>query len=257
MVKYISKLSSKLKNREVIKYIVWKLKIDFFTNSIIAIWCQFLNLITLIFVPFPKSFITIKYLSLKFSPSDINKHLKTIYELTLECDSVFETGVRGVVSSWAFLNGLKNNQNADYLLNDIENCDVDLLLKTAKKINVDCNFVISNNLNLEFNKNYDLTFIDTWHVYAQLARELEKFESITSKYIVLHDTTVDGDYGEAIRFNNDTESLAKITGYPKEEIEKGLWPAVEEFLENNSNWKLYKKFTHNNGLTILKKDEYY
>ena len=57
--------------------------------------------------------------------------------------------------------------------------------------------------------------------------------------------------------NNDTESLAKITGYPKEEIEKGLWPAVEEFLENNSNWKLYKKFTHNNGLTILKKDEHY
>ena len=105
----------------------------------------FLNLITLIFIPFPKSFIAVKYLSLKFSPSDINKHLKTIYELTLECDSVFETGVRGVVSSWAFLNGLKNNQNADYLLNDIENCDVDLLLKTAKKINVDCNFVISNN----------------------------------------------------------------------------------------------------------------
>ena len=94
MAKYISKLSSKLKKGEVIKYIAWKLKIDLFTNLIVAIWCRFLNLITLIFIPFPKSFIAVKYLSLKFSPSDINKHLKTIYELTLECDSVFETGVR-------------------------------------------------------------------------------------------------------------------------------------------------------------------
>ena len=49
----------------------------------------------------------------------------------------------------------------------------------------------------------------------------------------------------------------KLLDTQKEEIEKGLWPAVEEFLENNTNWKLYKKFTHNNGLTILKKDEHY
>lgn len=254
MSKYISKLSSKFRNGEVLKYILWRLKINSLLNFIVKTWSKFLNLISLFFLPFPNLYISVKYLALKLSPSDINKHLKTLYELTLECNSVFETGVRGVVSSWAFLNGLKNNKKATYLLNDIEDCNVDLLLKTAKKINMDCKFEVSNNLDLEFNKNYDLTFIDTWHVYAQLSRELEKFKSITSKYIVLHDTTVDGDHGEAIRFNNDTESLANITGYPKEEIEKGLWPAVEEFLLNNTNWQLYKRFTHNNGLTILKKD---
>ena len=40
---------------------------------------------------------------------------------------------------------------------------------------------------------------------------------------------------------------------PVEEIEKGLWPAVEEFLENNDNWELEKKYENCNGLTILKR----
>lgn len=37
---------------------------------------------------------------------DIHEHLHTLYRYTRECDSVFETGVRGVVSSWVFLYGL-------------------------------------------------------------------------------------------------------------------------------------------------------
>ncbi len=255
MTKFKSKLSNKFKSGEIIKYFIWKLKINEVINIMKNIWCRFLYLITLPFLPFPKIYLSVKYMSLKFSPSDINQHLKTLYKLTLECNSVFETGVRGVVSSWAFLNGLKNNSQSQYLLNDIEDCDVDLLLKIAKKLDIECQFVKSNNLELEFDKNYDLTFIDTWHVYAQLARELEKFKTITLKYIVLHDTTVDGIYGEAIRFNNDLELLSKNTGYTKEAIGKGLWPAVEEFLDKNPNWELFKKYTNNNGLTILKFNE--
>jgi hypothetical protein len=38
-----------------------------------------------------------------------------------------------------------------------------------------------------------------------------------------------------------------------EEIYKGLWPAVEEFLESNNDWYLVKRFTNNNGLTIIGK----
>jgi hypothetical protein len=33
---------------------------------------------------------------------DIFEHLPTLYKYASECESVFETGVRGVVSSWAF-----------------------------------------------------------------------------------------------------------------------------------------------------------
>ena len=34
--------------------------------------------------------------------SDIMEHLVTLYKYSKECDSVFETGVRGCISSWAF-----------------------------------------------------------------------------------------------------------------------------------------------------------
>ena len=74
-------------------------------------------------------------MSLKFSPSDINQHLKTLYKLTLECNSVFETGVRGVVSSWAFLNGLKNKELS--LINQINDLDFK-------------NSLLSDNLDLDY-----------------------------------------------------------------------------------------------------------
>jgi hypothetical protein len=35
---------------------------------------------------------------------------------------------------------------------------------------------------------------------------------------------------------------------------KGLWPAVEEFLAAHPEWKIEKRFTNNNGLTILARD---
>ena len=37
---------------------------------------------------------------------DIMEHLPTLYKYAKECDSAFETGVRGCVSSWAFTLGL-------------------------------------------------------------------------------------------------------------------------------------------------------
>ena len=41
--------------------------------------------------------------------------------------------------------------------------------------------------------------------------------------------------------------------FPVEEINCGLWKAVEEFLKNNADWVLHERYTNNNGLTILKK----
>ena len=43
-------------------------------------------------------------------PSDINEHLPTLYKYASECESVFETGIRGCISSWAIANGLLNNK---------------------------------------------------------------------------------------------------------------------------------------------------
>ena len=110
-----------------------------------------------------------------------------------------------------------------------------------------------NNLQLELNQNYDITFIDTWHIYGQLKRELNKFSKITNKYIIMHDTTVDEIYGESIRCNMDIVNQSIMSGFPQEEITCGLQKAIDEFLKNNHEWKLLQKYTNNNGLTILKR----
>lgn len=69
----------------------------------------------------------------------------------------------------------------------------------------------------------------------------------------MHDTTIDGQRGEAIRSNMNIDTLMKNTGFSRDELTSGLQPAISEFLNAHSEWKTHDVFTHNNGLTILKK----
>ena len=110
-----------------------------------------------------------------------------------------------------------------------------------------------NDLDLNLDTNVDITFIDTWHIYGHLKRELEKFSKITNKYIIMHDTTLDAIYGETIRCKWNADEQSKLTGIPVDEITKGLQPAINEFLLNNTDWKIQEMFINNNGLTILRK----
>lgn len=188
--------------------------------------------------------------------SDINEHLPTLYKYASQCESIIELGVRGVVSSYAFVYGLLNNNssNKKILLNDIEQCNISRLLQLTNHLKIDIKYEWINDLDLEIKENYDLTFIDTWHVYGQLKRELEKFSKVTNKYIIMHDTTIDEIDGETIRRDDmNAEEQTLESGIPLNEINKGLKPAIDEFLENNSNWKIKEVFTNNNGLTVLEK----
>ena len=194
-----------------------------------------------------------KYIEKCTQLSDINEHLPTLYEYAKNCESVFETGVRGCVSSYAFALGLLHNGSTKkrFLMNDIVECDISELLPLCSDIDV--NSIWKNNLELEFKETFDLTFIDTWHVYGQLKRELHKFKEVTNKYIIMHDTTVDAIDGESIRMGSNIEHESEVSGIPVEEITRGLWPAIEEFLESNPEWVIQERFTNNNGLTVLKK----
>ena len=196
-----------------------------------------------------------KYTSLCNESSDINEHLPTIYKYATECESVLELGVRGCVSSWAFAFGLLNNERTTrkLTLNDIYECNIEELLTTTKGLNINIDYKWIDDLKLEMKGNVDLTFIDTWHVYAQLKRELDKFSKITNKYIIMHDTTVDEFYGETIRCGWNAHAQSAQTGFPVEEINCGLWKAVEDFLASNNNWKLKERYVNNNGLTILER----
>lgn len=196
-----------------------------------------------------------KYQKLCRKKSDINEHLPTLYKYATECESILETGVRGCVSSWALIYGLLNNNSEQkrILLNDINPCPITSLLSATETLNIQLDYIWQNNLQIDLQENYDLIFIDTWHVYGQLKRELKKFSKIANKYIIMHDTTVDGIDGETIRLKMNAKKQSFDTGIPEDEILKGLLPAIDEFLAKNSLWHLKEKYTNNNGLIILEK----
>jgi hypothetical protein len=196
-----------------------------------------------------------RYNHLCNQPCDINEHLPTLYQYATKCESIIELGVRGCISSWAFVYGLlqNNSDNKKILLNDITPCNINELLQKTQNLDIEITYEWINDLELDIKENVDLTFIDTWHVYGQLKRELDKYSLITNKYIIMHDTTVDEIDGETIRCNLNLNEQLKQSGFSVEEINCGLGKAITEFLDDNKNWKILEKYTNNNGLTILER----
>ena len=78
-----------------------------------------------------------KYINLCNTPSDINEHLPTIFKYASECNSVLELGVRGCVSSYAFVNGLLHNNNnisKRFIMNDLNPCNINELLNYCNEL---------------------------------------------------------------------------------------------------------------------------
>ena len=188
--------------------------------------------------------------------SDIFEHMPTLHGLAKQCKHITELGVRAAVSSYAFGYGLVDTSGSKLIMVDLEDSTgIQTFLHRAKKQGLQTVFYQANDLECP-QEETDLLFIDTWHIYGQLKRELARWNSFVRKWIVLHDTTVDAELGESVRGGASLEEIQEMslkTGIPCEEITKGLWPAVEEFLAAHPEWCLEKRFLNNNGLTILRR----
>jgi len=179
------------------------------------------------------------------TPSDINEHIPTILKYGQECDHITEMGVRWVVSTWAWLAcGPKKLISYDLFNPSHWGADISPVEETAKAYGLDFEFRQADVLKIEIEET-DLLFIDTWHAYDQLKAELERHSSKAKKYIIMHDTT-SYEYRDEPLTSENTFEGEKSSG-------KGLWPAITEFLESNNEWELHKRYTNNNGLTILKR----
>jgi hypothetical protein len=166
---------------------------------------------------------------------------------------VTECGVRSVVSSYAFGAALRNKSPNRLVQVDLEtNRNVVQFGEECAREGVNVQFYQQSDLACPI-EDTDLLFIDTWHIYGHLKRELARWHSHVRQYIVMHDTTVDEWQGETIRCGWNAQKQSEQSGIPVEEITKGLWPAIAEFLEAHSEWVLEKRYTNNNGLTILKR----
>lgn len=162
-------------------------------------------------------------------PGDINEHLPILRGLAGQCDHVTEFGVRGGCSTTAFLMAkpkrlvsydLKITPTAEYLKESANGTDFILIEQDVLDARIE---------------ETDLLFIDTYHSFDQLEKELELHAGKARRFIALHDTETFGLKGEDGK-------------------EPGLTAAIEKFLSANSDsWRLRDRLTNNNGLTVLER----
>lgn len=177
------------------------------------------------------------------TPSDIKEHIPTLIEYASECESITEMGVRAITSTWAFL-GSAPKRLISYDMEDPSHygSNIQIVYDVAKQYGLNFTFTKADVLKINIEET-DLLFLDTWHAYDQLKAELEKHSSKARKYIIMHDTT-SYEYRDEPLTSENTFEGEKSSG-------KGLWPAITEFLQSNPEWEIHKRYTNNNGLTIL------
>lgn len=178
------------------------------------------------------------------TPSDINEHFPAIIEYGGQCEHITEMGVRGIVSTWGWL-ATNPKKLVAYDIQDPSTWGSSLqdVRDTAQSIGTEFEFHLANVLEIEIEET-DLLFLDTWHAYKQLKAELDLHASKVRKYICFHDTTSYAEYDE---------TSYEVWGENWKAEGIGIWRAIEEFLESHPEWVLEKRFTNNNGFTIIKK----
>jgi hypothetical protein len=189
-----------------------------------------------------------KYNHHKNTPSDINEHLETLYNLGQECSHITEMGVRWVSSTWPLV---YSNPKKIISYDIVTNPNIIEVINLCNEYSVDYSFHEKDVLNIEIEPT-ELLFIDTLHTYNQLINELKIHSNKVSKYIVLHDTEFFGRVDETVY--EHASYLIKESATTKQ----GLMTAVEDFLltDLGQSWELFKIYENNNGLTILKNKSY-
>ena len=169
--------------------------------------------------------------------TDMWEHFPTLRDCAKECSSVVEMGVRGGCSAYALAAGLDMNKCRDrwMLYIDINICKNPKLEELCEKAGISISFQQADSRHIEIPE-CDLLFIDTLHTYGQLKLELSLHHSKAKQYIIMHDT--DAPWG----FKNEVDD-----GSP----DRGLWPAIEEFVEEHQEWVVHERFRNCHGLTIL------
>jgi hypothetical protein len=160
--------------------------------------------------------------------TDIHEHLPLLAQLASECTHVTELGVGHGQSTIGFLRNNIELHSYEYkpfdyipkLFEDYRNAgrNVTLHIADTREINI---------------APTDFLFIDSLHIYEQVKIELHLHANKAKKYIGFHDTTTYATNGE---FGG-----------------RGIWPAIQEFLDEHPEWQLIQRRINNNGLTILKR----
>ena len=181
--------------------------------------------------------------------NDMWLHFDMLKSVAIDSNIIMELGTRGVVSTWAFLAGMGGKKERvihvskdrkklithpsqvlwSYDINHPKEygADVKEIEEIAKENKVQWKFIQEDTLKTELPA-CDSIFFDTDHTYKQLSQELKLHGNKARKYLIFHDTMK----------------------YATE-----LVPAINEFLEENSEWHILHCENACQGLTILVKAE--
>jgi len=168
-----------------------------------------------------------RFEELKSVESDIYKHLDTIFKYAKNCDVGIEFGCRTGNSTFALLMGLHT----------LYSCDIEHLDYAYNLINpyFGERFVRFHGSSFDFDliDEADLLFVDSYHTYETVNKELTLHGHKIKKYIMFHDTDTFGEIGE--------------------DGGKGIMYAINEFLESNPEWKIVHNVAYNNGFMVIER----
>lgn len=164
------------------------------------------------------------------TPSDINELAPVLFMYAGAVSHVTEFGTRSGQSTAALLFA-RPRRLVTYDL--VRYPHVNALEEAARAEGIDFRFVQAD-VRTSAIEPTDLLFIDTLHVYEQMAAEL-RHAPLVKRYILLHDTATYGIDGEGGGGRS------------------GICPAVSEFLRTQPEWEIHAIHTNNNGLTVLRR----
>lgn len=180
------------------------------------------------------------YQTVRHEPSDINEHLDVLRSLSAMTDTlgegkVVEFGTRFGVSTIALLAGRPKSLVTYDLDPSMTHGARSTLAPCAEQVGVQFQALTADTASMPKIEPCDLLFVDTYHTFGQLARELNRHGDQARLWIALHDTEAFGKVGE-------------------DGARPGLQQAVDMFVaESDGEWKVRSRFTHNNGLTVLER----
>jgi len=113
---------------------------------------------------------------------------------------------------------------------------IDRAIATLEPVSGDTELVLKQGDSLAISiEMTDLLFIDTFHTYGRLKRELNRHAGKVKKYLVFHDTV-------AFAARGEDGSCPGIT------------QAILEFLHKHKDWRIILDVRANNGLIVLERE---
>lgn len=176
---------------------------------------------------------------------DSDKHLMTFFSLVLGsgAKNIIELGVRNGDSTLPLVLGAYHNGGHVYSI-DINESDYELPTELKKHQTFIKSDAIKFLEDWDSSQPIDLIYVDDWHSYEHVKRELEILDTLVSPntIIILHDLM----YGNTCPFYH-----SDLTEFGSSQwLHGGPYRAVAEL--NPQFWE-FSTLPYNNGLTILRK----